>query len=78
MADEEHLAILEKGVEAWNRWREENPRIRPDLSGANLRGANLNGANLSYANLNRAELSGADLSIANLFGMYIMEANLRD
>lgn len=29
MADPKHLAILEKGVEEWNRWREDNP-IRPD------------------------------------------------
>jgi hypothetical protein len=31
MANEEHLAILRKGVEAWNAWRKENPDIRPEL-----------------------------------------------
>ena len=31
MANPEHLAILIQGVEVWNRWREENPEIRPDL-----------------------------------------------
>jgi hypothetical protein len=36
MANEEHLAILKQGVEAWNKWRHANPRIWPDLRGANL------------------------------------------
>jgi len=31
MADEEHVALLEQGVEVWNKWREENPGIVPDL-----------------------------------------------
>jgi hypothetical protein len=25
MANSEHLEILEKGLEAWNNWRDENP-----------------------------------------------------
>ena len=36
MANEEHLARLKQGVEAWNAWRYENSTIQPDLSGANL------------------------------------------
>ena len=38
MANEEHLALLKKGVTAWNAWRDENPDIDPDLFEANLRG----------------------------------------
>lgn len=34
MADEEHLKILGKGVEVWNKWENENLMIRPDLSEA--------------------------------------------
>ena len=34
MANEEHVAILKKGVAAWNEWRRENPDIRPNLSEA--------------------------------------------
>ena len=36
MANEEHVAILKKGVEAWNAWRDENPDIRLDFSNAFL------------------------------------------
>jgi hypothetical protein len=61
MANKEHLAILRQGVEAWNRWREKNPTIRPDLSVADLIRANLSGANLMGADLSVADLSGANL-----------------
>jgi hypothetical protein len=37
MANDEHVALLKKGVDAWNEWRKENPEIQPDLSDANLR-----------------------------------------
>jgi hypothetical protein len=40
MANDEHVAILKKGVEAWNVWRRGKPDICPDLSGANLHGWN--------------------------------------
>jgi len=32
MANPEHLKILKRGVEVWNKWREDNPKIVPDLS----------------------------------------------
>ena len=50
MANDEHVAILKQGVAAWNKWREQNPDIPPDLGGANFRGANLRGTDLSGAN----------------------------
>ncbi len=31
MANDEHLEILETGVEAWNVWLRENLRVWPDL-----------------------------------------------
>ena len=34
MANEEHVKILEQGVEAWNSWRDENPDVLPDFRGA--------------------------------------------
>ncbi len=45
MANEEHLKILKQGAEAWNRWREKNPKIKRDLTKADLYRANLRGAN---------------------------------
>jgi uncharacterized protein YjbI with pentapeptide repeats len=81
MANDEHVALLKQGVEAWNRWRDENPGTRPDLSEANLReanlsGTNLRGANLREAGLSKANLSGADLSGANLFWACLNHADL--
>ena len=33
MANDEHVALLKKSVDAWNAWRDDNPEIRPDLKG---------------------------------------------
>jgi hypothetical protein len=82
MANAKHLAILRKGVRAWNNWHGKSPEI-PDLSdadlrqgyfvnwdfsGVNLSGTNLGGANLSRTNLSRANLINAILPEANLIG----------
>jgi uncharacterized protein YjbI with pentapeptide repeats len=71
MTNQEHLDILEQGVETWNRWRKEHAGSKPVLSGAffsfsDLRGANLSRADLWEAFLSFADLSGADLSRAFL------------
>ncbi len=71
MANQEHVVLLEQGVDAWNAWRQEHrntvPNLREaDLSDADLRRADLNIADLSGADLFRADLIGADLSDANL------------
>jgi hypothetical protein len=91
MANDEHVAMLKKGVKAWNAWREENPDLGPDLSEANLSRANLSnahltGANLAGANLIQtylvqawlfeANLGGANLSGAYLGAAELLEANL--
>ena len=90
MANEEHLAQLKQGVEAWNAWRLTNPRIqlnlseadlsKADLSGADLRGAHLSwahlsGAHLREANLREANLTGADLTGADLQGARLLRTN---
>jgi TIR domain/Pentapeptide repeats (8 copies) len=76
MANDEHVALLKKGVDAWNEWRVLNKWIRPDLSGAELSGANLAGAELVRADLSAADLYGADLSGADLSGADLTEADL--
>ena len=92
MADPKHLTKLNNGVEIWNAWRTENPKVLPnlsgadfheanligvDLSGADLRGARLSEANLRTANLSEARLRTANLSGANLSGANLSEAHLR-
>lgn len=81
MANPEHVEILKQGVEAWNRWKEENQDIRPDLRRADLEKADLRGADLEKAYLYRADLSEAylsqaDLSEAFLNGAYLYRADL--
>jgi hypothetical protein len=77
MTNEEHLEILKQGVETWNRWRKENPEVRPDLSGADLSGAKLMEADFSGARLWKADLSRTNLWKANLSYAILSETNLR-
>ncbi len=81
MANPEHLKILKQGVEVWNRWREENPEVAPDLNEVNLPKADLFDVNfsntkLNYADLNLADLSGANISNASLVMADLSRANL--
>src|SRR5579862_7463750 len=88
MADQEHFELVMRDVDAWNRWRVNNPRVKPDLAYAVMRGANLTLANLSgaqlreadlvLANLRGADLRHADLSGANLVGARLMGVDLAD
>jgi uncharacterized protein YjbI with pentapeptide repeats len=78
----EHLAKLKEGVNAWNDWRNENPDVAIDLTGADLSKAsltraNLAGADLHWANLTEATLEGADLRLANLVLAHLENADLR-
>ena len=74
MANDEHVAILKKGADAWNVWRDENPEIRPDLKGADLVGADLIKAN--QAMLSRTDLTWADFAGADLAGAFFTGADL--
>ncbi|MCE7924167.1 MAG: pentapeptide repeat-containing protein [Haliscomenobacteraceae bacterium CHB4] len=76
MANAEHLEILKSGVEKWNKWREKNNDIKPDLSKADLSKADLSHANLSYADFSYAGLSYADLSYAELSSADLPYADL--
>lgn len=81
MANTKHLKILKQGVEAWNKWREENPKITPDLRNAKFKGAKLSGVNFSQvdlrmANLNNSDLSNANLKVANLVLAELTKTNL--
>jgi len=76
MANEEHLAILKKGVNSWNEWRKLNRSVGPQLGDAELVGMNLCGADFSEANLPRANLTRAVLDGANLTKASLAGANL--
>jgi uncharacterized protein YjbI with pentapeptide repeats len=80
MPNQDHLDILHQGSQAWNKWRYQNPEIRPDLSAADLQGFKpimpgfddidaLLGSlslNLSKVDLRDADLRQAKLSHADL------------
>ena len=90
MPDQNHIATLKLGVEAWNTWRSkthESPDLRDaDLQGLNLdrvglanaQGADFTNARLDGANLTRADLRGADFTLANLRGAILVQADLRE
>ena len=61
MANAEHLEILKRGVEVWNKWREENRKPVPDLGRADLRAANLRGADLRGADLDGTDFGAASV-----------------
>ena len=82
MANEEHLNLLNKGIEDWNEWRKQNLQIQPDLREAYLIGADLNSANLHradlvMANLSSADIGSADIGSADLGGADLGGADLR-
>lgn len=74
----EHMEIVNRGANAVDEWRSENPVERLDLSGADLSGAQFAGWNLGRAILDRADLSNADLSGTDLSEASLKKANLRN
>ena len=75
MPNDEHVAILGRGVAVWNEWRAKHDET-PDLSRAGLRGFDLSGFDLSAADLRDADLRGTNLSRANLSSAHLNGANL--
>jgi hypothetical protein len=77
MANKKHLDMLKKGVNAWNRWRKDNPEItRPDLVQAELGGESLQGVDFRAVSIHNAKLSGADFSGADLIAADLAYADL--
>ena len=71
MANEEHLKILEQGIDVWNEWRRNNPQITPDLSNSNLEKFDLESADFSSTNLSRVEICNSNLKKV-IFPYYTM------
>jgi len=76
MAHEVYQAILKQGVAIWNKWRQENRGIRPDLEGIDLKAADLREIDFRAAHLPLADLSGADLLQADFRGADLRQADL--
>jgi uncharacterized protein YjbI with pentapeptide repeats len=81
MAQQQHLEQINEAIEKhdiaiWNKWRQENPDIQPDLSGAKLKHVDLKEANLNGVIFKSANLRGSDLSNADLHGSDLDRANL--
>jgi uncharacterized protein YjbI with pentapeptide repeats len=71
MVNGSHLEILDQGIKIWNKWREENREIRPDLSRLKLYDSDLMKIDFIGSILNEVLFKGVDLSESNL-----NEANL--
>lgn len=71
MANEQHVALLQQGFKVWNLWRQRNPKVIPELKGADL-----TELKLFKVDLSRADLSGADLSKSILHGSNFSWADL--
>jgi hypothetical protein len=81
MSEDNFLEIIEQGTETWNKWRAENPAVKPQLAGEDLSDLDLTGINLGEADLSEADfyasnLSQANLKMAKLTGVDLSEANL--
>jgi uncharacterized protein YjbI with pentapeptide repeats len=77
MANAEQLAILRKGLDAWERWRQDAPNTWVDLSQVDLREAQLSRSNFSVADLSKARLFKANLWGTNLQKSDLRRADLR-
>ena len=83
MGDPTHIAKIDEGVTAWNRWRQENPTIQPnltraDLSGRDLTGVDFRGVGLFKANLTGTVLARSILRQARLVNTIFRNANLSE
>lgn len=78
MANSRHLAILQEGLNNWNRWRSKPPDSSAGVDpGDVLDSEFLNESAIGNPYLTRADLSGADLSEAMLRGGNFKAADLK-
>lgn len=82
--EQKHIEILKTGVEGWNKWRDENPSVVPDLTDADLC-KELLSIKRSFPEDNRfpwiddrsAKLSGPILNEINFSNCQMNRVNLR-
>ncbi len=78
LPNEEQLAVILDGVEAWNAWRRENMEAWPILRGANLAHRDLSNADFSNTDFARANLTGSSLRGAAAYQAEFFAADLRN
>lgn len=78
MTNPEHIRLFLQGSEVWNKWRDDNPQVIPDLRDAQLKGKGLREMHLNDAILTNADLSKANLTLVNLTQANLTKANLRN
>ena len=66
MADQSHLDTLQRGVEAWNSWRAQNPTASPSLSEVDL----------THSALVKTDLKGATLTGCRIYGISVWGTKL--
>ena len=81
-----HFNVLNRGVKSWNRWREKNYMVIPQLAGAkpkkeyldevDFNHADLRGSYLQNKSLRASNLRGADLKGANLSNVDLVDSDL--
>lgn len=71
-----HFNVLNRGVKSWNRWREKNYRVIPQLAGAKPTENYLDEIDLHHADLKGSFLQNKSLRASNLSGAILSEANL--
>ncbi|MFL5284828.1 MAG: pentapeptide repeat-containing protein [Rhodopila sp.] len=76
MANKKHFEVLKEGHLAWHKWRKQNPHIRPNLRGIDMRGSTLNNYDFSNADFESSIFSGGVLSRCRLSGCNFRTANL--
>ena len=73
-----HFNVLNRGVKSWNRWREKNYRVTPQLAGAKPKEDYLDEIDLHHANLKGSILQNKSLRASKLREAILCEANLKN
>jgi uncharacterized protein YjbI with pentapeptide repeats len=77
MANPEHLALLQNGASAWNRWRRKNPGVEPDLSADGVSELDAEVVSLADIVVNEVMPGKAPASDGPLAALNLSKVNLR-
>jgi uncharacterized protein YjbI with pentapeptide repeats len=78
VANPEHVERLKRGPEAWNKWRRDNPRVRPDLSRPRPTQFEAGVETLAEAVVTMVMRDRAPVNDAGLSGLQLSGVNLRN